>query len=149
MSVRPIRSCGISSMRPARAAEVTPNLPAIGSHCITAAEEFLSPEDRVNHFPSALGQATASLLADGSAFLNRQPRDWKVTVVRTSLDKFAYQMAFPYLSIYIIVALVATGTQFGIVISIGMIVAGLRGPIAGGLIDRTGPKQICLLGPDL
>jgi hypothetical protein len=33
-------------------------------------------------------------------FLNRQQRDWKVAVIRTSLDEFAYQIVFPYLSIY-------------------------------------------------
>ncbi|RPI10126.1 MAG: MFS transporter, partial [Zetaproteobacteria bacterium] len=92
-----------------------------------------------------LGQATASLLEDGLAFLRRQQRDWKVTVVRTSLDKFAYQMVFPYLSIYI-VALGATGTQLGIVNSLGMVVAGFCGPFTGWLIDRIGPKKIYLLG---
>ena len=79
------------------------------------------------------------------SFLKRQQRDWKVTVLRTSLDKFAYQMVFPYLSIYIM-ALGATGTQLGIVNSIGMIVAGLCGPFTGGLIDRIGPKRIYLIG---
>jgi MFS family permease len=99
----------------------------------------------VNLARDALGHATAGLVGDGFAFLKRQQRDWKVTVVRTSLDKFAYQMVFPYLSVYI-VALGATGTQLGIVNSIGMIIAGLCGPLAGGLIDRTGPKKIYLFG---
>jgi len=80
-----------------------------------------------------------------SVFLKRQQRDWKVTVVRTSLDRFAYQMVFPYLSIYI-VALGATVTQLGIVNSIGMIAAGIVGPLTGWFIDRTGPKRIYLLG---
>jgi MFS family permease len=92
-----------------------------------------------------IGQATGSLLGDGISFLKRQQRDWKVTVVRTSLDKFAYQMVFPYLSIYI-VALGATGTQLGTVNSIGMIVAGFCGPFTGWLIDRIGPKRIYLIG---
>ncbi len=92
-----------------------------------------------------IGHATASLLGDGAAFLRRQQRDWKVTVARTSLDKFAYQMIFPYLSIYI-VALGATGTQLGIVNSLGMVVAGLCGPFTGWLIDRIGPKRIYLAG---
>ena len=78
-------------------------------------------------------------------FLKRQERDWKITVLRTSLDKFAYQMVFPYLSIYI-VALGATVTQLGIVNSIGMIAAGIVGPFTGWFIDRTGPKRIYLLG---
>ena len=79
------------------------------------------------------------------AFLKRQEQDWKITVLRTSLDKFAYQMVFPYLSIYI-VALGATVTQLGLVNSIGMIAAGVVGPFTGWFIDRTGPKKIYLFG---
>ena len=94
-------------------------------------------EQSVKHLPAFLG--------DGIAFLVRQQRDWKVTVLRTSLDKLAYQMVFPYLSIYI-VALGATGTQLGIVNSIGMIIAGVCGPFTGWLIDRIGPKKIYLIG---
>jgi len=78
-------------------------------------------------------------------FVNRQQRDWKVTVARTSLDKFAYQMVFPYLSIYI-VALGATATQLGLVNSIGMIIAGVISPLIGWFIDRNGPKKIYLFG---
>lgn len=81
----------------------------------------------------------------GIAFLERQQRDWKITVVRTSLDRLAYQMVFPYLSVYI-VALGATVTQLGIVNSLGMIAAGLIGPLTGWFIDRTGPKKIYLVG---
>jgi MFS family permease len=99
----------------------------------------------VNNAGGPIGQAVGSLLGDGLSFLKRQQRDWKVTVLRTSLDKLAYQMVFPYLSIYI-VALGATGTQLGIVNSIGMIVAGFFGPFTGWLIDRIGPKQIYLIG---
>jgi MFS family permease len=78
-------------------------------------------------------------------FLNRQQRDWKITVIRTSLDKLAYQIVFPYLSIYII-ALGATVTQLGFVNSLGMVAAGIVGPLTGWFIDRTGPKKIYLLG---
>jgi len=78
-------------------------------------------------------------------FLRRQQRDWVVTVVRTSLDRLAYQMVFPYLSIYII-ALGATATQLGLVNSMGMLVAGLAGPFTGWLIDRHGPRSFYLAG---
>ena len=78
-------------------------------------------------------------------FLRRQQRDWVVTVVRTSLDRLAYQMVFPYLSIYII-ALGATATQLGLVNSLGMLVAGLAGPFTGWLIDRHGPRSFYLAG---
>jgi len=40
----------------------------------------------------------------------------------------------------------ATVTQVGIVNSSGMIAAGLLGPLTGWFIDRTGPKNIYLLG---
>ena len=86
-----------------------------------------------------------TFLGNGLSFLKRQDRDWKVTVLRTSLDKFAYQTVFPYLSLYI-VALGATGTELGLVNSIGMIVAGILGPYTGWLIDRMGPKRIYLIG---
>ncbi|MFC2000949.1 MFS transporter [Chloroflexota bacterium] len=86
-----------------------------------------------------------SFFSKGTVFLNRQQRDWKVTVTRTSLDRLAYQTIFPYLSIYI-VALGATITQLGIINSLGMIAAGIFGPITGWFIDRTGPKKIYLLG---
>jgi MFS family permease len=79
------------------------------------------------------------------SFLKRQQRDWKVTVARTSMDKLAYQMVYPYLSIYI-VALGASGVQLGIVNSIGMVIAGLFGPFTGWFIDRIGPKKIYLAG---
>ena len=81
----------------------------------------------------------------GFDFINRQHQDWKITVLRTSLDKLAYQMLFPYLSIYI-VAQGATGTQLGMVNSIGMIAAGAVSLFVGLFIDRTGPKKIYLFG---
>ena len=79
------------------------------------------------------------------SFLERQARDWKVTVMRTSLDRLAYQMVFPYLSIYIL-ALGASATQLGLVISLGMMLAGFVSPFTGWYIDRIGPKKIYLLG---
>ncbi len=81
----------------------------------------------------------------GISFVRRQQRDWLVTVGRTSLDRFAYQMVLPYLSIYI-VALGATATQLGLVNGIGMAIAGLLSPFTGWFIDRIGPKKIYLVG---
>jgi MFS family permease len=86
-----------------------------------------------------------TFLGNGISFLKKQQRDWKVTVARTSLDKLAYQIVFPYLSIYI-VALGASATQLGIVNSIGMVIAGFFGPFTGWFIDRIGPKRIYLVG---
>src|SRR3989304_3151407 len=82
---------------------------------------------------------------NGLAFLKRQEKDWKVTVARTSLDKLAYQMVFPYLSIFI-VALGASATELGMVNSIGMIIAAATGPLTGWYMDRLGPKKIYLVG---
>jgi MFS family permease len=78
-------------------------------------------------------------------FLRRQQRDWKVTVVRSSVARFVYQMVIPYQSIYTI-ALGATATQLGIVNTAGMGIAGLFSPLAGWLIDRIGTKTIYLIG---
>lgn len=84
-------------------------------------------------------------IAKAIGFLRRQPRDWKVTVVRSSAAMFFYQLIFPYLSVYTI-ALGATATQLGIVNSAGMAIAGLVAPFIGWLIDRTGVKRIYLTG---
>ncbi len=90
-------------------------------------------------------ETATSTIAKGIGFLRRQPRDWKVTVGRSSTATFFYQLIFPYLSVYTI-ALGATATQLGIVNSAGMAVAGLVGPFIGWLIDKTGVKKIYLAG---
>jgi hypothetical protein len=72
-------------------------------------------------------QSRSNFVSSGLAFLKRQEKDWKVTVARTSLDKLAYQMVFPYLSIFI-VALGASATELGMVNSIGMVIAAATGP---------------------
>ncbi len=90
-------------------------------------------------------ETATSTIAKGIGFLRRQPRDWKVTVGRSSTATFFYQLIFPYLSVYTI-ALGATATQLGIVNSAGMAVAGLVGPFIGWLIDKTGVKKIYLTG---
>jgi MFS family permease len=84
-------------------------------------------------------------IAKAIGFVKRQPRDWKVTVVRSSAGMFFYQLMFPYLSVYTI-ALGASATQLGIVNSAGMAIAGLVAPFIGSLIDRTGVKRIYLAG---
>ncbi len=93
-------------------------------------------------------KAFQKTIASGADFLKRQQHDWKVTMGRACLERFTYQMVFPYISIYI-VALGATGTQLGVVNSIGMGVAGLLSPLIGGVIDRIGVKKIYLIGISL
>ncbi len=90
-------------------------------------------------------EVTVGAIAKGVGFLRRQQRDWKVTVVRSSLDRFVYQMVFPYQSVYTI-GLGASATQLGIVNSAGMGIAGLFSPFTGWLIDRIGAKMIYLIG---
>lgn len=119
-----------------------------GLHPGTAAAHFAGLHregDRLNNHEEQSAASLPVFLGSGLSFLKRQQRDWKITVLRTSLDKLAYQMVFPYLSIYI-VALGATGTQLGIVNSVGMIIAGFCGPFTGWLIDRIGPKKIYMTG---
>jgi MFS family permease len=85
------------------------------------------------------------VLAGAGDFIRRQQRDWLVTVARTSLDRLAYQVVFPYLSVYI-VALGASATQLGLVNGLGLMAAGLVSPFIGWLIDRYGPRSFYLAG---
>jgi MFS family permease len=94
------------------------------------------------------GQAEVSAISRGLGFLSRQQRDWKVTATRSSVHRFFYQMVLPYLSIYTR-ALGATGTQLGIVNSVGMGAAAILSPFTGWLIDRIGTKRIYLVGISL
>ncbi len=84
-------------------------------------------------------------LLDIPAFWGKQQSDWKVTVIRTSMERFGYQVIVPYLSIYI-VALGARKADLGLITSIGMLLTGLLGPLTGHLIDQNGPKKIYIVG---
>jgi len=92
-----------------------------------------------------IAETTFGAISKGVGFLKRQQRDWKVTVARTSLSVFFYRMVLPYMSVYTM-ALGATGTQLGIVNSVGMGIAGLVSPFMGWLIDKSGVKRIYLIG---
>jgi MFS family permease len=81
----------------------------------------------------------------GIIFFRELHHDWKVTALRSSIDRLLYQMVLPYLSIYTL-ALGATHTQLGLVNFIGMAVAGFISPFNGWLIDRIGTKAIYLIG---
>ncbi len=78
-------------------------------------------------------------------FWKAQRKDWKVTVVRTSLDRLAYKIVLPYLSLYL-VALGASKSQLGVITSIGMLVMGLIAPFVGGWIDRNGARRVYSIG---
>ena len=92
-----------------------------------------------------VAEKTADGITRGIGFFRRQPRDWKITMARSNASVFLYQIVYPYLSVYT-VALGATGTQLGIVNSVGMGVSGLTGPFLGWIIDRIGVKRIYLIG---
>ncbi len=91
------------------------------------------------------GHVTLDAISKGLGFLNRQQRDWKITAARSSIHRFFYQMVLPYLSIYTM-ALGATGTQLGIVNSVGMGAGAMLSPFTGWFIDRIGTKRIYLGG---
>lgn len=78
-------------------------------------------------------------------FWKAQRKDWKVTVLRTSMERLGYQIIYPYLSLYII-ALGASKSQLGTITSLGMLMSGLLGPYIGRFIDRNGAKKIYMFG---
>ena len=92
-----------------------------------------------------MGKKIAILISNSLKFLRRQPRNWKITVTRSSLRTFVYKTIFPYQSIYAM-GLGATATQLGIINTIGMGIAGLFGPFIGWIIDRIGVKRVYLIG---
>ena len=59
-------------------------------------------------------------IGSGVAFVRRQPRQWIVTAVRSSLAMFLYTIVAPYLSVYTM-DLGASATQLGIVNSVGTV----------------------------
>lgn len=79
------------------------------------------------------------------AFWKDQQKPWKITVVRTSLERLGYKLILPYLSLFIIL-LGANKTQLGLVTSAGLICAGLLAPLLGQNIDRHGPKKMYMFG---
>ncbi|MFH0847209.1 MAG: MFS transporter [Chloroflexota bacterium] len=90
-------------------------------------------------------ETSAGVVSKGIGFLKSLPQVWRITALRSCLNRFFYQMVLPYLSIYTR-DLGASATQLGMVNSIGMGFAGLLGPFTGTLIDRMGPKRIYLVG---
>jgi MFS family permease len=85
-----------------------------------------------------VGNTMTNVISRGFKFYIKQDRDWRITAIRSNLAMFLYKTVLPYVSIYVM-ALGATGTQLGIVNSIGMIVAGIFGPLGGwltGLVSR-------------
>ena len=64
------------------------------------------------------------------AFWKAQQIPWRITVIRTSLERLAYKMLLPYLSLYIIL-MGATKTQLGFITSAGLLLMAFIGPALG------------------
>ncbi len=79
------------------------------------------------------------------AFWKAQQKAWKVTVIRTSLERLGYKMVLPYLTLYIIL-LGANKAQIGLVTSAGLLIAAFLSPILGQYIDSHGPKKMYMFG---
>ena len=79
------------------------------------------------------------------AFWKAQQKPWRITVIRTSMERLGYKMILPYLSLFIIL-LGATKAQLGLITSLGLIVTAFLGPYLGQLIDRGGPKRVYIIG---
>ncbi len=79
------------------------------------------------------------------AFWKAQQKAWRVTVIRTSLERLGYKMVLPYLTLYIVM-MGATKAQVGYVTSAGLIMAAFLSPILGQYIDRNGPKKMYMFG---
>jgi len=137
--------CGKAQFRPKSSLlNPLPSLPFIGKGILNTSSPYgRIPPNGMEWMPAR--KVVVDAIAKGVAFLRRQQRDWKVTVIRSSLDMFFYRMIFPYLSVYTM-ALGATATQLGIVNSVGRGIAGLVGPLVGWLIDRGGVKKLYLIG---
>jgi len=84
-------------------------------------------------------------IESGIAFVRRQPRQWIITAVRSSLAMFLYNIVAPYLSVYTM-DLGASATQLGMINSIGMAAAGVIAPFIGWVIDRRGVRLVYLVG---
>ena len=78
-------------------------------------------------------------------FWHVQQKDWKVTVIRTSLERLGYQIVYPYLSLYI-VALGAQKAHLGLLTCLGMVLSALIGPNIGQFIDHNGAKKVYSFG---
>jgi MFS family permease len=79
-----------------------------------------------------------------SEFLRKLPRNFKVMMARNSLANFVVNMN-PYNSLFIF-ALGATGTELGMLSSIGLVFSTIFSVFTGWISDRGDKKAIFLLG---
>ncbi len=77
-------------------------------------------------------------------FLRGLPRNFRVMMVRSSVANFVVNMN-PYNSIYV-VALGATGTELGLLTSVGLALSAVFAALTGWMSDRGDKKGIFLVG---
>lgn len=83
-------------------------------------------------------------VGDLGAFLRGLPRNFKVMMVRASVANFVVNMN-PYNYIYV-VAFGATGTELGILNSVGLALTAIFAALTGWIADRRDQKKVFLLG---
>jgi MFS family permease len=83
-------------------------------------------------------------ISDLGAFVKGLPREFKVMIVRSSVANFVVNMN-PYNYIYV-VAFGATGTELGILNSVGLALTAIFAALTGWLADRRDQKRVFLLG---
>jgi MFS family permease len=87
---------------------------------------------------------TLRSISDLGAFAKGLPREFKVMIVRSSVANFVANMN-PYNYIYV-VAFGATGTELGILNSVGLALTAIFAALTGWLADRRDQKRLFLLG---
>ena len=96
-------------------------------------------------FSRHLRRTSSELVGRAADFVKGRPHDFKVIVARQGLQRFLYQLTFPYQSIFI-VGLGATSVELGVVNNVGLAIGAVASPFTGWLIDRHGAKGVYLIG---
>ncbi len=99
---------------------------------------------RVFPLSQYLRRTSSDIVGRAADFVKGRPHDFKVIVARQGLQRFLYQLTFPYQSIFI-VGLGATSVELGVVNSVGIGIGAIAAPFTGWLIDRRGAKGVYLV----
>ena len=85
-------------------------------------------------FSRYLRRTSSALLGRAADFVKGRPHDFKVIVARQGLQRFLYQLTFPYQSIFIL-GLGATSVELGVVNSVGLAIGAVASPFTGWFTD--------------
>ena len=80
------------------------------------------------------------------AFWKAQRKDWRITVIRTSLERLGYKIILPLLNALYHSSGVRLKTQLGFVTSLGLIASGLIGPYIDRLLTVIVRKKVYIVG---